>query len=92
LICGENEGKLNWDNGCYHSVKNLLSSGLLSKNVKMKVYKTVILPLVLCGCETWSLTLREAHRLRVFENRVLRRIFGLKRDEVVGGWRRLHND
>jgi hypothetical protein len=55
-------------------------------------YKTVILPVVLYGCETWSLTLREKHRLRVFENRVLRRIFGSKRDEVTGEWRRLHNE
>jgi hypothetical protein len=57
------------------------------------MYRTIILPLVLYGCETWSLTLREEHRLRVFEwNRVLRRIFGLKRDEVTGGWRKLHNE
>ena len=62
-------------NACYHSVQNLLSSSLLSKNLKIKIYRTIILP-VLCGCETWSLTLREERRLRVFENRVLRRIFG----------------
>jgi hypothetical protein len=60
--------------------------------VKIKIYKTIILPVVLYGCETWSLTLREEHRLRVFENRVLRRIFGLKRYEVTGGWRKLHNE
>jgi hypothetical protein len=54
--------------------------------------KTIILPVVLYGCETWSLSLREEHRLRVFENRVLRRIFGSKRDEVMGGWRKLHNE
>jgi hypothetical protein len=64
---------------------------LLSKNVKIKIYRTIILPVVLYGCETWSLTLREECRLRVFENRVLRRIFGPKRDEVTGEWRRLHN-
>jgi hypothetical protein len=64
---------------------------LLSKNLKFKIYKTIILPLVLYGCETWSLTLRE-YRLRVFENRVLRRIFGPKRDEVTGDWRKLHNE
>jgi hypothetical protein len=58
--------------------------------VKIKIYRTVILPVVLYRCETWSITLREEHRLRVFENRVLRRIFGPKRDEVTGGWRRLH--
>jgi hypothetical protein len=60
--------------------------------VKIKIYKTIILPVVLYGCETWSLMLREEHRLKVFENRVLRRIFGLKRDEVTGGWRKLHNE
>jgi hypothetical protein len=65
---------------------------MLSRNVKIKIYKTVILPVVLYGCETWSLMLREEHRLRMFENRVLRRIFGLKRDEVTGGWRKLHNE
>jgi hypothetical protein len=66
-----------------------LPSHLLSRNVKVKIYKTIIVPIVLCGCETWSLTLREEHRLRVFENRVLRRIFGPKRDEVMGEWRKL---
>jgi hypothetical protein len=69
-----------------------LSSRLLSRNVKIKICKTIILPVVLYGCETLSLTLREEHRLRVFENRVLRRIFGPKRDEVAGGWRKLHNE
>jgi hypothetical protein len=69
-----------------------LSSHLLSKNVKVKIYKTIILPVVFCGCETWSLTLREEHKLRVFENRVLRRIFGPKMDEVTGEWRKLHNE
>jgi hypothetical protein len=61
----------------------------LSRNLKVKIYKTIILPVVLYGCETWSLTLREEHRLRVFENRVMRRIFGPKRDEVTGEWRKL---
>jgi len=61
-----------------------LSSSLLSKNIKIKKYKTIILPVVLNGCETWSLTLRAKRRLRVFESRVLRRIFGPKRDEVRG--------
>jgi hypothetical protein len=60
-----------------------LSSRLLSRNRKVKIHKTIILP-VLYGCGTWSLTLREEHRLRVFENRVIRRIFGLKRDDVTG--------
>jgi hypothetical protein len=58
----------------------------------VKIYKTIILPVVLYGCETWSLTLREEHRLRVFDNRVLRRIFEPKRDEVTGEWRKLHNE
>jgi hypothetical protein len=65
---------------------------LLSKNLKIRIYKTIILPVVLYGCETWSLRLREEHRLRVFENRVLRRLFGPKRDEVTGEWRKLHNE
>jgi hypothetical protein len=69
-----------------------LFSRLLSRNVKIKIYKIIILPVVLYGCETWSLTLREEHRSRVFENRVLRRIFGPKSDEVTGGWRKLHNE
>jgi hypothetical protein len=83
--------RLNSGNACCHSVHGLLSSRLLSGNVKDKIHKTIILPAVLYGCETWSLTLREEHRLRVFENRVLRRIFGPKRDEVMGQWRKLHN-
>jgi hypothetical protein len=69
----------------------VLSSRLLSRNVKVKIYKTILLIVVLYGCETWSLTLREEHRLRVFENRVLR-IFGPKRDEVMGEWRKFHNE
>ena len=77
---------------CYHSVQNLLSSRLPSKNLKMKINRTIIPPVVLYGCETWSLTLREERRLRVFENRVLRRVFGPKRDEVTRGWRKLHNE
>ena len=77
---------------CYYSVQNLLSSSLLSKKLKIKIYRTIILPAVLYGCETWSLTLREERRLRVFENRVLRRVFGPKRDEVIGECRKLHNE
>ena len=73
-------------------MQNLLSSSLLSKNIKIKKYRTVILPFILYGCETWSLTFREERRLKVFENRVLRRIFGSKRDEVTGEWRKLHNE
>jgi hypothetical protein len=73
-------------------VQNLLSSSRLSKNIKIKIYRTIILPVVLYGCETWSLTLREERRLWAFDNRVLRRIFGPKRDEVTGEWRKLHNE
>jgi hypothetical protein len=64
---------------------------LVSKNIQIKIHRTVSLP-VLCGCETWSLTLTGEHRIRVFENRVLRKIFGPKRDEVTGEWRGLHNE
>jgi hypothetical protein len=64
---------------------------LLSENVKIKIYKTIILPAVY-GCETWSLTLREEHRMRMFKNKVLRRICGPKRDEVVGGRGKIHNE
>jgi hypothetical protein len=78
-------------NACCYSVQNSLSSCLISKNLKIKIYKTVTLPVVLYGCKTWFLILREEHRLRLFENRVLRRIFGPKR-EVDGSWRKLHND
>jgi hypothetical protein len=80
----EIKSRLKSGNACYHSVQNLLSSSLLSRNVKIKIYRTIILPVVLYGCESWSLTLREECRLRVFENKVLRRIFGPKRDEVTG--------
>jgi len=65
---------------------------LLSKNLKIKIYRTIILPVVLYGCETWSLILKEERRLRVFENRVLRRVFGSRREEVTGEWRKLHNE
>jgi hypothetical protein len=85
-------GRLNSGNACYRSVQSLLSSRLLSNSVKVKIHKTIILPVVLYGCETWSLTLREENRLRVFENRVLRRIFGPKSDKVTGEWRKLNNE
>jgi hypothetical protein len=88
----EIKSRLNSGNACYHFVQSLLSSRLLSWNVEVKVYKTVILPVVLYGCATWSLTLREENRLRVFEIRVLRRIFGPKRDEVTREWRKLQNE
>ena len=84
----EIKSRLRSGNACYHSS---LSSRLLSKNLKTKIYRTIIL-LVLYGCETWSLTLREERKLRVFENMVLRRIFRPRRDEVTGEWRRLHNE
>jgi hypothetical protein len=90
-IHDEVKSRLNSGNACYYSVQNLFSSSLISKKLKIKVYKIVILPVLLYGCETWSLTLREEHRLKVSENRVLRRIFGPKREED-GSWRKLHND
>ena len=88
----EIKSKLKPGNACYHSVQNLLSSSLLCKNLKIKVYRTIILPVILYGCETWSLTLREEHRLRLFENRALRRIFGHKRDKVTRELIQLHNE
>jgi hypothetical protein len=90
-IRDEIKSRLNSGNACYHSVQYLRFSRLISKNLKIKIYRTVVLPVLLYGCETWSLILREEHRLRVFENRVLRRIFGPKR-EVDRSWRKLHND
>jgi hypothetical protein len=69
-----------------------LSSSVLSTTINIKIYRTIILSFVLYGCETWSLTLREERRLKVFENRVLRRVFGSTRDEATGEWRRLHNE
>jgi hypothetical protein len=92
LIQEEIKRRLNSDNAGYRSVQNFLSSCLFSKNVKVRIYKTIILRVVLYGCETWSPTLREEHKLRVFEKRVLRRIFRPKRDGVTGGWRKLHNE
>jgi hypothetical protein len=80
----------NSGNACYHSVQNLLSSHLLSKNVHIKIYQTIILPVVLYGCETLSPKFREEYGLRVLENRVMR-VFGPRRDEVTGGWRNSHN-
>ena len=71
-------------------MQNLLSSRLLSKN--LKIYRIIILPIVFYGCETWSLTLREERKLRVLENTVLRIIFGPRRDEVTGEWKKLHNE
>ena len=86
------KSRLRSGNACYHSVQNFLSSRLLTKNLKIKIYRTIILPVVLCGCEAWSLTLQEERKPRVFDSMVLRRIFGPRRDEVMGEWRRLHNE
>jgi hypothetical protein len=80
LIQEEIKWRLNTGNGCYHSVQNLLSLCLLSKNIKIKIYKVIIFTVVLYGCETWSLTLREEQKLREFENRVLRRMFFTKEE------------
>jgi hypothetical protein len=92
LIQEEIKKRLLSGNACYHSIQNLLSSHLLSKNVQIRLYKNIISPVALYGCKTLSLTLRGEHRLRVFENSVLRRIFGPKRDEVTAGWRKLHSE
>jgi len=80
FIHREIKSRLNLSTACYQT------SRLLTKNINIKIYKTIIFPVVLYGCETWSLTLSEEHRLQVFENRVLREIFGPKREEVSGGW------
>jgi hypothetical protein len=92
LIQGEIKSRLNSGKTCYHSVQSLPSYRLLSKNVKIKIYETIILPVVLYGRETLFLKLREEYRPRVFEKWLLRGIFGPKRDEVTGSWRKLHND
>jgi len=78
--------RLKMGNASCHSVQNLLSSSLLSKNKKIKIFCTTVLPAVLNVCETWLLILREECRLRVFENKELKRIFGPKRDRVTGEW------
>ena len=90
-IYQEIESVIKAGNSCYYLVQTLLSSRLLSKNFKLIYIKQIILPVILLGCETWSLTLREECRLRVFENRILRQIFGPTKDES-GEWRRLHNE
>jgi hypothetical protein len=91
FINAPEQSRLKLGNPCYHSVQNILCSSLISKNIKIKIYRTIILPVVLNWCETWSLILREVRRLRAFENSLLRRIFGPKRDDVTGEWRKLHN-
>ena len=90
-ICEEIKCRINMGNACYYSLEKILSSHLLSKKLKVKTYETIMLPVVLYDCETWSLTLREEHRLRVFENKVLGKIFGAKKDEITGEWRKLRN-
>jgi hypothetical protein len=87
----EIRSRLNSRNACSYSVQNPLSSRLISRNLKIKIFKALIFPVVLCGCETWSLTWGEEHVLRVSENRVLTKIFGPKREED-GSWKKLHND
>jgi hypothetical protein len=79
-------------NACYHLVHNLFSSSLLSKNIKIKIYRAIILPVVLYGCRTWSFTLTEGQRLRVFEYRVMKKIYGPRSNEVTREWRRLHTE
>jgi len=88
----EIKSRLKSGNACCHSVQYLLSSNLLTKSIKIKIYRTIILPVVLYGCETWSLALREECRQKVLENWVQRRIFRPKRDKVRGEWRKLHNE
>ena len=88
----EIKSRLRSGNACYHAVQNLLFSRLLSKNLKIKIYRTIILPVVLFGCETWSLTLQEERKLRMSENMVLMKIFGPRRDDVRGEWRSRHNE
>jgi hypothetical protein len=88
----EIKSRLKSENACYRLVQNILSLSLLSNNVKIKIAITMILPVVVYGCETWSLTMREERKLRVFANRLMRRIFGPTRDQVTGEWRKLHNE
>jgi hypothetical protein len=92
LIQKKIKRRLNSGNACYYSVQNFLSYRLLSKNIKIRICKIIILPVILYRCETWSLTLREEHRLKVFENRLLRRMFGQKRNEATGEGRKLHEE
>ena len=88
----EIKSRLKLGNACYYSVQNLLSSSFLPKKLKIKINRNILLPVVLYGCETWPLTLREERWLKVFENRVLRRVFGPNRYEVSGQWKKLHNE
>jgi len=96
FIQEENKSRLKGRNACCHSVQNILSSSLLftiqKYTIKIKICISLILLIVWYGCETWSLTVREERSLKVLENRVLRRVFGSKSDEVTGEWRKLHNE
>jgi hypothetical protein len=92
LVHEEISSKLNSGNACYYSIQSLLFTRLLSKSVKIKIHKIIILLLVLYGCETWSLTLGEEHRLKMFENRVLKEVFGPWRDEKIGRRTVLYNE
>jgi hypothetical protein len=84
LIQEEIKSRFNFSDACYRLSQNLLSSHPLSKKIMIKIYKIIIVPLVLYGCETWSFTFREGHRRKVFENRVQRRIFAPKRGQIIG--------
>jgi hypothetical protein len=88
----EIKSRLNLGYDCYHLMQNFLSYSFLPKNLKIKIYKTIIVSVVLYGCNTWSLRLRGERRLRLFENRALMRIFGPKRYEVTGEWRKQHKE
>jgi len=90
FIAEEIKSRFKSGNACYYSGQNILSSRLLFKNLKIKIYRTIILPVVLYGCEAWSLTLLEGRNLKVFENMVFRKIFGPRRDEETDEWRSLH--
>jgi hypothetical protein len=92
LIQEEIKSRLNSGNACYHSVQNLLFSRLLPRNIKIKIYRTIIFSVVLYGSETWFLTVRDEQKLTVFVNRVLRRIFGSKKDEVARRVEKTHNE
>ena len=88
----EIKSRLKSENACYLSVQNVLSSSLLSNNIKIKIEITIILPVVVSGCETWSFTMREERKLGVFGNRLMRRLFGPNGDEVAGDWKKLRNE
>jgi hypothetical protein len=92
MIKEEIKRRFNSGNACYHSILNLSSISLQSKNVKIRIIKTIILPVFVFRCKTWSLTLREEHWVRILQNGVRKGIFGLKRNEVTGSWRGLHNE